>query len=68
MATIVNMIAYCQNSCYGELMDVCVQSESLSCLLFSTDDLAPELHIQKYLQHKRYIDELLKFFEEEQYK
>ena len=31
------------------------------------DDLSPEVHIQKYLRHTRYIDELLKFFEEEQY-
>ena len=35
---------------------------------FATDDLLPETHIQKYLQHTRYIDELLKFFEDEQYK
>ena len=34
--------------------------------LFS-DELIPETHIQKYLEHKRYIDELQKFFEEEQY-
>jgi hypothetical protein len=47
METVLNMIAYCQNSSY--------------------DDLSPEVHIQKYLRHTRYIDELLKFFEEEQY-
>ena len=34
----------------------------------SPDGLAAETHIQKYLQHTRYIDELLKFFEDEQYK
>ena len=35
--------------------------------LSAADDLNPEVHIQKYLRHTRYIDELLKFFEEEQY-
>lgn len=39
-----------------------------SSLSLPKDELIAETHIQKYLQHTRYIDELLKFFEEEQYK
>ena len=77
IATTINMIAYCQNSSYGEWSSECIcpphvpSPHSLSPPphpSLSPDGLAAETHIQKYLQHTRYIDELLKFFEDEQYK
>lgn len=66
------MIAYCQNSSYGELVFLFACLYTMCCLLHCLsvclDDLVLEPHIHKYLTHIRYIDELQAFFMEENFK